>query len=112
MIRIPVNRTFVARRTFISIENNRRLRLNPVEVEHLRRSFYVPEPFSIDMQALTGLSLSRTQVINKPLKLKMAQFLIHTVDFCLLIQILLNLLEFCYFLTQDFMLLRKSGNQF
>jgi hypothetical protein len=62
MIRIPVNRTFVARRALISIENNRRLRLNPVEVEHLRRFFYVPEPFSIDMQALTGLSLSRTQV--------------------------------------------------
>jgi hypothetical protein len=69
MIRIPakrkfdvVNRTFGARRAFILIENGRRPRRNPVGVEHLRRSFYVPEPFSINIQAPTGLSLSRTQV--------------------------------------------------
>jgi hypothetical protein len=72
MIRIPANRTFVARRAFISIENGRRPRRNPVGVKHLRRSFYVAEPFSIDMQALTGLSLSRTQVDKLLLPLHIA----------------------------------------
>jgi hypothetical protein len=66
---------FVARRAFISIENGRRLRLNPVGVEHLRGSFYVREPFSIDMQALTGLSLSRTQVVSTHIKLMLYFYL-------------------------------------